>query len=810
MARCNRCAFFSLGFSIVSGISVLILGGCTGSPSAPPPVTLTSIAVTPANAMVALGTNQAFAATGMYSDGSTKDLTATVTWSSTATSVVVINNSPGRVAVANPRAVGTTTITATSGTTHGSTGLTIFALTPRFAFIANAGDDTLSTFTVDASTGQLRTSGYRAAGPAPKSVRLHPNGKFLYAGNGGTNTVSAYSIGSDGRLSEIAQSPFATSELFTVQSVEFDPSGKFLYVMDGNIVVFQVDATTGALTQITGSPFKTGDVAIAAVIDATGKFLYAANNHANTVSAFSVDATTGALSSLGTPIPVGPSPNDITMDPSGKFLFVANTGVNNVSAFTQDAVSGALTPVANSPFATSQMPIHLTTDPGGNFLFVSNSFDTKVNMFAIDPTSGALTKTADGITTFGGSWVETDPGGQFVYAVNGNSETVSEFRVDAVGSTLVNVERSNGRMAPSAIAILGGQQAVQRLPHFLYAANNASSAVSAFSINATTGALSPLPGSPFPGSGSPTSVSATPDGRFVYATDFTNSKVTAYAVDPATGVLAQVPGSPFLGANAPVAIAVDLSGRFVYTVNQSGANVSGYAIQSDGSLAALSGSPFATGNGPVELAFSPSGRFLITANSADATLQVLNAAADGTLSSTVFAPTSTAVFPRSVAVDPTSSFVYTAISSSFAGDSTSVDGYQFSANGAMVAAPNSPFDTGGKNIVGVAVHPSGRFVYTANNGFGNQINDKPPSVGMFLLDSATGNLSPISGSPLVVPDAPLYVTAEASGKFLYVLFSSAGIGAYAIDPNTGALSAISGSPFPCPQSFGLATTYTIQ
>lgn len=788
---------------------MLILGGCNGSQPPPPPVTLTSIRVTPANATVALGSNQQFTATGMYSDGSTKDLTTTVTWSSSATSIVAINNSPGRVGVANPRTTGTTTITATSGTTSGSTGLTVFAFTPRFAFIANAGDSTLSTFTVDTSTGQLRTTGYRTAGPTPTSLRLHPNGKFLYGGNGSVNTISGYSIGSDGRLTEIAGSPFSTSENFTIHDVEFDPSGNFLYAMDGHIVVFRVDAATGGLTEITGSPFSTGDVAIAAVIDPTGKFLYAANNHA-TVSAFSIDGTTGALNSLGATIPVGAGPSHITMDPSGKFLFVANTGVSNISAFTQDAVTGALKPLPNSPFATSQMPIHLSIDPGGRFLFVANSFDSKVDMFAIDPASGTLNKTAEGATTFGGSWVETDPSGQFVYEVNENSETISAFRIDAAGSTLVNVERSNGRMQPSAIAILGGQQPVQRMPHFLYAANNASSAVSAYSIDGTTGALSPVPGSPFLASGSPTSVSATPDGRFVYATDFTNSKVTGYSVDPTTGALAQVPGSPFPGANSPVAVAVDLSGRFVYTVNQSGANVSGYSIQPDGSLAALPGSPFAAGNGPVELAFSPSGRFLIVANSSDATLQTLSAGADGSLSSTVFQPSSTAVFPRSVGVDPTNSFVYAAIASSFAGDSTIADGFQLAANGGMVVASNSPFDTGGKNPVGVAVHPSGRFVYVADNGLGNQVNDKPPCVGMFVLDSATGNLSPITGSPFVVPGNPLYVTVEASGKFLYVLFDGGTIGAYGIDQNTGALSAINGSPFANAQSFGLATTYTIQ
>jgi 6-phosphogluconolactonase len=812
MFRRNQSTRFSIGFSAALWITALILEGCSGSQSSPPPVTLTSIAVTPSNATVTLGANQAFTATGIYSDASMKDLTATVTWSSSAANVVAINNSPGRLGVANPRAVGTATITATSGSVHGATGVTIVALIPRFAFIANTGDGTISTFTVDSNTGQLRSSGYRLAGPQPVSLRLHHNGKFLYAGNAGTNSISAYSIGADSRLAEIAGSPFSTSELFSVHDVEFHPSGNFLYAADGKVLVFRVDATTGAPTEITGSPFATGGAVTATVVDPAGKFLYGVDNHNNSVSAFTIDGATGALTLLGTPVAVGASPSHITMDPSGKFLYVANTGASTVSAFAQDAVAGALTPVPGSPFPTSQMPIHLSTDPGGKFLFVANSFDTKVNMFAIDPLTGALAKTADGNTTFGGSWVETDPGGQFLYAVNSGGETVSEFRIDAAGSTLVNVERSNARPAPTAFAILGGQQAVSRVPRFLYTANIAASSVSAFSINAGTGALTPVAGSPFPATtGSMSSVATTADGRFVYATDFSNSKISGYSADPATGVLTPVPGSPFLGANAPVAIAVDLSRRFLYAVNQSGANVSAYAIQANGSLVALAGSPFATGNAPVDLAFTPSGRFLVTANSSDATLRLFNAATDGSLSFVLPNATSTAFFPRGVAFDPTGSYLYAAIASSFMGDSTSVYGYQVPANGAAVmAAPGSPFNTGGKNPVGVSFHPSGRFAYVANNGLGNMINDKPPSVGAFQLDPATGNLTAITGSPFVVPHALLFVTVEASGKFLYAAFDSGGIGAYAIDQNTGALSAINGSPFASPMAFGLSTTYTTQ
>ena len=45
---------------------------------------LVSIAVTPANPSIALGTNQQFTATGTYTDGSTLNLTGSVTWSSSA------------------------------------------------------------------------------------------------------------------------------------------------------------------------------------------------------------------------------------------------------------------------------------------------------------------------------------------------------------------------------------------------------------------------------------------------------------------------------------------------------------------------------------------------------------------------------------------------------------------------------------------------------------------------------------------------------------------------------------------------------
>jgi hypothetical protein len=90
--------------------------------------TLVSISVTPSNPSIALGTTEQFTAIGTFSDKSTQDLTTSVTWSSSATSVATISNaagSNGQAVSVSTGAITSTTVTATSGTISGSTALTV-------------------------------------------------------------------------------------------------------------------------------------------------------------------------------------------------------------------------------------------------------------------------------------------------------------------------------------------------------------------------------------------------------------------------------------------------------------------------------------------------------------------------------------------------------------------------------------------------------------------------------------------------------------------------------------------------------------
>jgi trimeric autotransporter adhesin len=117
-----------LAMGIAAGTSTITATSGSVSSSAILTVTnatLVSIAVTPANASIPLGTLQQFTATGTFSDGSTQNITGTVTWSSSKNSIVSITVS-GMATAGN---LGSVTITAASGSGSitGSTSVTVNA-----------------------------------------------------------------------------------------------------------------------------------------------------------------------------------------------------------------------------------------------------------------------------------------------------------------------------------------------------------------------------------------------------------------------------------------------------------------------------------------------------------------------------------------------------------------------------------------------------------------------------------------------------------------------------------------------------------
>ena len=112
--------------------------GVSGSFSLTVNPALVSIAVTPVNPQIARNTTLQFVATGTFSDNSTQNITASLTWSSSATSVATVSNTSPTLGLAQALSAGNTTITATQGSISGSTLLTVSSATPTSLSIAPA------------------------------------------------------------------------------------------------------------------------------------------------------------------------------------------------------------------------------------------------------------------------------------------------------------------------------------------------------------------------------------------------------------------------------------------------------------------------------------------------------------------------------------------------------------------------------------------------------------------------------------------------------------------------------------------------
>ena len=274
----------------------------------------------------------------------------------------------------------------------------------KFAYVANVGDDfesdgSLVSYTINPTTGALTSSGaINGNCPGlcvPVSVVVDPTGKFVYAANGDgliPNNVATYNIvnattGALVPVGEITVGGYASS-------VAVDPTGKFVYVTTeatppgsgDSVSMFTINTTTGALTSIGTIAAGAGPVSM--TVDPTGKFAYVTNSASNDVSMYAVNGTTGALASVGT-IASGTDPVSIVVDPSGKFAYVTNFSSNDVSMYTIDGTTGALTPIGT--IAAGMSPTSIAVHPSGKFAYVTNSESNDVSIYSIDASTGVLT-----------------------------------------------------------------------------------------------------------------------------------------------------------------------------------------------------------------------------------------------------------------------------------------------------------------------------------------------------------------------------------------------------------------------------------
>jgi len=386
------------------------------------------------------------------SNGSSNALTARISASDIAVAGTAV------VTVFNPAPGGGSSNPLTFTITTGAVDPQSVAVDPagKFAYVTNAGcdggtSDYVSMYTINPTTGVLASIGPPA--PAygyfgnsyPASVTVAPSGKVAYVTSSGNfwdlgGGVLMYTINATtGALTSAGGINGNCPGVCFPSSMVLDPSGKFAYVAGGGpggsaynaVGTYAIDATTGALTSI-GTIAAENPVWIA--VDPSGKFAYVVNANfgsAGNVSMYAINATTGALASLGT-IAAGTDPAAVDVDPSGKFAYVVNSGSNDVSMYTIDAMTGALTSVGT--IAAGTVPAAVAVDPSDKFAYVVNSGSNDVSMYTINSTTGSLTLIGTIAAGPSPTSIAIHPSGNFAYVTNSGSNDVSTYSIGSTGT----------------------------------------------------------------------------------------------------------------------------------------------------------------------------------------------------------------------------------------------------------------------------------------------------------------------------------------------------------------------------------------
>ena len=197
----------------------------------------------------------------------------------------------------------------------------------------------------------------RQAGPHAHSIYPSPDNRFVLNCDLGLDKVFAYHLDADAAKLSPANPPFATVAPGSgPRHLVFSADGKFVYViseMGGTITVFSYDVASAAMTEVQTistlpKDFSAMNGCAEIALHPSGKFLYAANRGHDSIALFSVDQKTGRLTFVEHQSTMGRTPRHFAVDPSGHWLIAENQASDSVVTFAIDVDTGKLKPTGQT------------------------------------------------------------------------------------------------------------------------------------------------------------------------------------------------------------------------------------------------------------------------------------------------------------------------------------------------------------------------------------------------------------------------------------------------------------------------------
>ncbi len=839
--RCGGALFFLGLIALTSACgyktsSSSFISNGTGTTTTP---TVTSLSVEPFNSSLPRGLTSQFSAIALYSNGTKVDVSASVTWSSSSTSVATIN-ATGLASAVN---LGTTTITATFGTASGSTPLTVTAATlvsiditpasptvasgsqlqllatgiytdfstqnlttsvtwasntPLVATIGNAAGTqgvasgvTAGTATITATLGAVSGSTLLtvtgaslvsiAVTPANPGVPLGLQQQFTATGtysNGTTQNLTTFVTWSSSSPAAIISNAAGSQGLATTEAVG---NATISATLNGIVGSTTLTVSPAALLSIAVTA-PTLSIAAGTTVQFTATGTYTNGTTANITTTVVWNSGMTAIATIGNTLATDGLATANTQGTTGTTIITATSGT-----IVSPPVTLTVTPATLVSIAVT--PVNPTIVVGATLQFIA---------------TGTYTDGATQVITDNVTWNSATPAVAMISNVAGPPSTQGVATGISPGTTQITASYPG-------TTITSPYQLLTVISAHAYATNLGDNTVSQYNIG-TDGTLTPLVvqgvATPTVAAGQrPFSVVVTPTNTFAYVANSNGNNVpnantiSQYAISQVDGSL-----SPIISATAPAgmvatginpnSVTLDPSGTHLYATNLDyGApqtalgTISQYTIdQATGALTAIPGALPVTGIEPASLAISPNGNFAYVANynnGATGSVSQYNIV-NGALVPMTPASVPAGAAPNFIIVDPTGRYVY--VANQF---SNNISEYTIDQmTGALTANVIQTVVNTPAQPRFIAIDATGTYAYVANYG-ANEVSQYTIVNGVLTPFAAPLPAAVSTGAN----SNPNGLTIDATGKFLYVADrGAAGISQFSINPANGALTPLPAAP----------------
>jgi len=344
------------------------------------------------------------------------------------------------------------------------------AVAGHYLYIVDSAISQIEGFSINPANGVLASLGACAnvvAGAAANSLRVDPTGSYVYAADPVGKQIYGYAITpATGCLALIPGAPWATAGN-APSFIRITADGRFVYVTDvfagaASVEGFQI-LPGGILAPVPGGPVPYGVVQGGLAIDSVGPYMFAADMSAPTgpITPFQYNAAGTPFPAPGCPGPcntVTPKPFRMSATAAGQALLVVSAAGNIVDSYSINPLTGALTWVNNA--ATGLNPHSVAAVSFGRYAFVTNNIGNSVSSYTLAP-GGAIAVNGPAVALGAGTapqGLAIDPAGKFLYIADTGINRVAAYTINAATGRLARIAGSPfatfvAVSAPVAVAI---------------------------------------------------------------------------------------------------------------------------------------------------------------------------------------------------------------------------------------------------------------------------------------------------------------------------------------------------------------------